>query len=343
MRRLEPAVRERLLAGINRPRRRDDLLRLGLTDGDLKRLVRNRTLQRFWKWYVDGTFDPEAARVLCALSSYPGAVLSHFTAARLAGLRTWTRHDTSEKPVCLTRTRRFGRRSHGPDLALRVARLDLGDLRRFRVAGPDDPLACLDGAPMTAPARTVVDLARQLPLAEALVTVDHALALMVGRDELENVLDRQCGWPGVQAARQAIGLGDPQSESVLESIARAVFAEAGLPAPVLQAQFFDGERWTPERTDFWWPQFRTHAEADGLAKFEAATPAERRRLHRAAFVREQRLAAHGAELVRFGWEDAVHEPADLVRRLRQAFARGLRRTGPPIRWRVAPPGFEASW
>lgn len=195
---------------------------------------------------------------------------------------------------------------------------------------------------ITSAARTTVDLARELPLREAVVTVDHALGAMVTRAELDRVLGRQRGWPGVRRARAAVAFADPRSESALESIARAAFAAAGLPEPELQVQFWDGERWLPERVDFWWPQFRTLAEADGLAKYEGATPEERRRRHRAAFVREQRLADRGVELVRFGWEDAIDGSEDLAARLVRAFQRGLRRTDPPAVWRFEDP-YGANW
>lgn len=343
MHRLDSTTRRRLVIATNRPLRRRDLHRLGLSDSDIKRLARNGGLHHFGDRYVSGAFESEAARMLCALSAHPGSVFSHFTAAHLSGLRVWTSTPKSGRPVWLTRPAGLGRVSVGPDVVLRQVRIDGTDIWQHRVAAIEDPLVCLDGLPMTTPARTVVDLARHLPLREALVAVDHALETMVTRAELDEVLDRQRGWPGVRRAKAAIALGDPRAESALESIARAVFAEAGIPPPVLQARFWDGHQWMPERTDFWWPQFRTHAEADGLAKFEAASAAERRRLHRAAFHREQRLAARGAELVRFGWEDAVNEPAELVRRMWQAFARGIRRGGGPILWRSEDPATSSRW
>jgi hypothetical protein len=189
---------------------------------------------------------------------------------------------------------------------------------------------------LTSDARTTVDIARELPLTEAVVTVDHALARAVSRDELEAVLNGQQRWPGVQVARAAVALGDLRSESALESFSRVVFSQAGLPAPILQAQFWDGHRWAAERVDFWWPEFRTVAEADGLLKFEASTAEERRGLLRRSFERDQRLADRGLELVHFGWEDAVRRSAQLAGRIRAAFERGSRRPGPPPVWRVAP-------
>lgn len=122
-----------------------------------------------------------------------------------------------------------------------------------------------------------------------------------------------------------------------------LFEEAGLPAPVLQAQFSDGRWWLAERVDFWWPQFRTVVEADGLAKFDAPTVKQRRRLLRRAFERDQRLADRDVELVHFGWEDAVNEPDQLAERLRAAFARGVRRTGDAPVWRTTDPTDPNLW
>ncbi len=322
MERLGAEVRALLLARFGTPLRRSDLLELGLKDHDVQRLLRNRGLQRSHARYISGRFDPHLARIACAQAAHPGAVISHFSAAELRGLRVWTT-DRSD-PVWLTRTPGPRRNLKRADVVLRRAGLPARELQQHR------------GLVLTSVARTTVDIARELPLPQAVVTVDHALAQAVSRDELEAVLAGQQRWPGVQAARAAVALGDLRSESALESYARVAFSQAGLPAPILQAQFWDGHRWAPDRVDFWWPEFRTVAEADGLQKFEAPTVDERRRRLRRSFERDQRLADHGLELVHFGWEDAVRRSGELVRRLRAAFERGARRTGAPPAWRVAP-------
>ncbi|HEY3005378.1 MAG TPA: hypothetical protein VGJ44_23740, partial [Kribbellaceae bacterium] len=100
--------------------------------------------------------------------------------------------------------------------------------------------------------------------------------------------------------------------------------------------------WMRERVDFWWPRFRTFAEADGLAKYEAGTPKARRQRRREAFVREQRLADRGVEMVRFGWEDAVEHGDELAARLRSAFDRGQARDSEP-RWRADDPYDAGLW
>jgi len=326
--RLDDVVRERLLEVRRGPRTRGALRELGLGEADIRRLLRNGHLQHHHGTYLDAAVEEELARIACAHAAYPGSVVSHFSAARLAGLQTWTDSRRPASPpqqaVWLTRPPVAKRNQRRQDIVVRRAGLTTADLSR------------LHGLPITSVARTVVDLARELSLREAIVTVDHALRFGTTTDELRTVLDRQHRWPGIARARTAIDFADPGAESALESIARVVFAAAGLPAPVLQVQFFDGYAWMLERVDFWWPDFRTVAEADGLAKYEADSAEERRRLMRRSHRRDQRLGDRGIELVHFGWEDAVDPRSDLVARLRAAFRRGQTRSGEPPTWRTTP-------
>lgn len=326
MDRLENEVRERLLAISSTPHRRMDLREIGLLDHDLRRLVRNDELQLVRKHYLDGSIDPELARIACTQGAYPRSVISHFTAARLAELRTWTDFKRPQRPpteaIWLTRLPEAKRNQRRDDVVIRRAGLITQDLAHHgRLL-------------TTCDARTVVDLARELPLREALVTIDHALRVSTTAAALNEVVERQERWPGIRRARQALAFADPRSESALESIARAAFAAAGLPAPILQAQFWDGSAWMGERVDFWWPAFRTVAEADGLAKYDAVTAAERRKRFRSSHQRDQRLSDRDVELVHFGWEDGVAENDELAERVRAAFARGLRRTGDAPIWRA---------
>lgn len=329
-------VRESLEAIIGGPLRHQDLRRLGLADHDVQRLLRNKALQRSHRRYIDGGLEEWSATIRCAQSAHPRSVISHFTAAGLCGLRIWNDQPRDDHPpemavwlTCLPDARR--RNQKRDDVVLRRAGLTAADLQR------------LDGLLLTSDARTTIDLARELPIEEAVVTVDHALARSVTRAEIELVLRRQRRWPSVQRARAAVAVADPRSESALESFARVRFLQASLPLPVLQAQFWDGRQWMGERVDFWWPEFRTVAEADGLAKFEAPTPAQRRRLLRRAHERDQRLADRDLELVHFGWEDAVLKADELVARLRATFARGKRRTGTEPTWRTTSPDDPALW
>ncbi|MFI6680275.1 hypothetical protein [Kribbella sp. NPDC050470] len=329
MDRLEDVVREQLMAMVRTPQRRRTLLALGLRDADVRRLLRRQALQHHHGHYLDGRVDQVLARIACAQAMHRGSVVSHFSAAQIAGLRTWTDIRRRSAPpadaVWLTRSPAAKRNQRRPDIVVRRAGLTLADLRRH------------DGLVVTTAARTVVDLARELPLREAIVTVDHALRTGTPVAECEAVLERQQRWTGVRRARTTLAFGDPRSESALESIARGLFAAAGIPTPVLQAQFWDGVRWMPERVDFWWPQYRTVGEADGLAKYDGSSAEERRRLLRAGHRRDQRLSDRGIELVHFGWEDAIDRHSDLPARLRAAFHRGRSRPTPPPTWRAPDP------
>jgi hypothetical protein len=334
--RLRDEVRDGLRAAFGEPLRHGRLRQLGLGDHDVQRLMRNGGLQRAHGRYLDGTIERRLATIRCALAAHPRSVVSHHTAAELHGLRVWSdRHADACQPCgAVWLTSRPGpdrRNKKRDDLVLRRATLSPADLQT------------LQGLPITSIARTTVDLARELPLPEAMVTIDHVLACEVSREELELVLRRQRRWPGIRRAQYAIAFGDPRSESALESIARALFEQAGLPAPVLQAQFWDGRWWAEDRVDFWWPEFRTIVEADGLAKFDAPTIKQRRRLLRRAFERDQRLADRDVELVHFGWEDAVLRPDELATRLQAAFTRGTRRTGPVPTWRTTDPDDPDRW
>ncbi|HZO68412.1 MAG TPA: hypothetical protein VFB74_25740 [Kribbellaceae bacterium] len=335
MMRLPAEVRARLEQALVVPHAKRELLALGLARRDLRRLRENGALQCHHRRYIGSHLRPDLARMACAQSAYAGSALSHLTAASLAELRTWVDKKRDEAPpsdaIWLTRPAGLGRNEATDQIVLRLAGLTAADIR------PHNRLS------ITREARTIVDLARELPLREAIVTIDHALAVAVLRTDVDAVLARQAGWPGISSARDAIAFADPRSESALESIARAAFAEHGLPAPVLQASFWRGSGWTSERVDFWWPQFRTFAEADGLAKYEAATPKQRRQQMRAVFVREQRLADLGLEMVRFGWEDAVDDAKGLCGRLRSAFDRGAARPGEAPRWRSDDPYDVMLW
>ncbi len=333
MDRLEEDTRRRMLEVRRSPQRRQALLRLGLDDADLRRLVRNHHLQHHHGHYVDAGTDEALARIACACAAYPGSVISHFSAAGLAGLRTWTDSKRSSAPpidaVWLTRPPTAKRNQRREDIVVRRAGLTSADLTRHQ------------GLPVTSVARTIVDLARELPVREAIVTIDHALRTSTSIADLHAVAERQQRWAGIRRARDSIEFGDPRSESALESIARTVFAAAGLPAPVLQAQFWDGACWLPLRVDFWWPQFRTIAEADGLAKYEGDSAQERRQLMRLSHRRDQRLSDLGVELVHFGWEDTIALRSDLSARLRAAFRRGQSRSGEAPAWR-APDRHDAT-
>ncbi len=157
----------------------------------------------------------------------PDAVASHRTAAHIHGLDLLTGPGAT---VTLTRPPGFGSRSaKQPGVHLYVARLPPGHVsQRF-------------GLPITTVARTVLDLARSTPFEDGIVTADSALHRhLTSKKELRAALAET---PQVRGSRRAAGVvefADGLSESALESIARVVFRNCGLPKPALQVRIGGG-------------------------------------------------------------------------------------------------------
>lgn len=182
-------------------------------------------------------------------------------------------------------------------------------------------------APVTTLARTAADLARKGPALSAVVVLDAVLRRGVPRAEVERVLDECRGWPGAARAREWVAFADGRAESPLESVGRWRLHQADLPAPELQVVLGDGHG-PLGRVDFYWPQHRTVAEADGLVKYRGGADGRPDfTVLRAEKIREDALRDAGFEIFRFTWEEAVHRPLLLEQRARRAFARSdLRRT-----------------
>lgn len=106
-------------------------------------------------------------------------------------------------------------------------------------------------------------------------------------------------------------------ESVLESCARVVFLDHGLPEPRLQAPLLGRDGSFVGRVDFCWPEFGTVAEADGMAKYTTSDDLKRK------YHRDTRLQDSGWEVVHFSWKELFSDPAGVVARIRAGFERGL--------------------
>lgn len=116
----------------------------------------------------------------------------------------------------------------------------------------------------TAPGWTAVEVARQLRRPRALATLDAALRSMrCTRDEIGNAIAEQRGRRGIVAVRALLPLADGRAESAMESEARLVMIDRGLPLPELQHPIVghDGELW---RVDFAWPEVRLAAEYESI-------------------------------------------------------------------------------
>jgi hypothetical protein len=216
---------------------------------------------------------------------------------------------------------------------------------------PDD-VRVVQGVRVTSPHRTVADLLRHLPPAEAVAISDHALR--VGGTRYEDVvtaLGRQSGWPFVARARRCLALLDPRRESWLESWSFASLYLRGIPLPVPQVNVFDAQGRFVARVDGYWPGSAVVGEADGAVKYDLtgpyvdadATPDEaiawgQRRLDDQRR-RHERLMDLGLQVVRWSASDISRGLSALVQRLADRLAAGDEATftgrvvlPPPLPW-----------
>ncbi|MDX1886658.1 hypothetical protein [Mycolicibacterium sp. 120270] len=129
-----------------------------------------------------------------------------------------------------------------------------------------------DGAPLTrhrgrlitTPAWTAIEVARSLRRPRALATLDSALrSHTCDQQDLLSAAKAQAGRRGIVMVRDLIPLARPGAESPMESEARLVMLDGGLPEPLLQYEIIDrdGRLW---RVDFAWPECRVAVEYEGF-------------------------------------------------------------------------------
>ena len=265
--------------------------------------------------YVDAAAYAEAARdpvclhrlrVAAGLRRLDAdAVASHRSAGLLCGLSLL---DPPEVTVALTVDAGGETRSY-PNLVVHRSRLPQG----HRQGG---------AVPTTSAARTVVDLARTSSFREAVVAADSALARgLVRRGDLRQVLDTCAAWPGAHRAQRVVDFADGRAEAPSESLARILFVEQDLPAPVPQAEIVSHGRLVA-RVDFLFVEQGTVVEVDGRVKCQGLDAArvlwdEKRR--------EDQIREAGYEVVRLTWAQIERDPQGCAARVRAAFARGSRR------------------
>jgi len=126
------------------------------------------------------------------------------------------------------------------------------------------PLRRVGDRLVTSPAWTAVEVARQLRRSRALAALDGALASgSCTREELGRAVREQVGRRGIVSVRDLLPFADGHAESAMESEARLVFIDYGLPLPELQFEIRGrhGEVW---RLDFAWPAQRVVAEYESI-------------------------------------------------------------------------------
>jgi hypothetical protein len=124
------------------------------------------------------------------------------------------------------------------------------------------PLTMVRGRLATAAAWTAIEVARAVPRPRALATLDAALRSgHCDPASLERALIAQSGRRGVVKVRALLPCADARAESPMESEARLVMIDGGLPVPVLQHEIIDS-RGKQRRLDFAWPEAMVAAEYD---------------------------------------------------------------------------------
>jgi hypothetical protein len=231
------------------------------------------------------------------------AVVSHHSALIMHGVPVW---DADLAEVQLTRSSGW---QSGPKAGVRH--------HRGRLTAPD--FDEVDGLVVTAVARALVETASEASFEAAVVSSDAVLRSgRVTDDELRRVLDLTEYWPGGPTIRAAVAFGTPLAESVGESRLRVLMHNQGLPSPVLQAAFEDAAGFVG-RVDFYFPEYDTVVEFDGMMKYADGS--------RDVLIREKnredRLRALGLQVVRTTWADLTL-PARTATAIRQAFARSRR-------------------
>jgi hypothetical protein len=165
------------------------------------------------------------------------------------------------------------------------------------------------GRPLTAPNWTAVEVARTLRRPRALATLDAALrSRTCDRDGLLSAATAQAGRRGIVLVRDLIPLARSEAESPMESEARLVMLDGGLPEPELQYEIVDrdGRLW---RVDFAWPDRMVAVEYDGFDWHSSRDALRRDRQKRAA------LEEIGWRVSSIVSDDVRKQPEVMVRRI----------------------------
>ncbi|MCU1591128.1 MAG: hypothetical protein JWP11_2384 [Frankiales bacterium] len=167
--------------------------------------------------------------------------------------------------------------------------------------------AFTEGLWLTDAVQTVIDCCVLLPLVEAVVVCDSALrAGDVTLPPLRRAARRQCGVREARRVRQVLRLADPESGSVLESVLRVKLVLAGVTGFSTQVVI------AACRVDFCFRRCRLVVEADG-AKWHQDPRPDR--------VRDNALACAGYRVLRYTWQEILHDSARVIAEI-QAALRG---------------------
>jgi hypothetical protein len=233
-----------------------------------------------------------AGRCRALLSALPlGTVIAGLTAARLHGF--WL---PNPRPDELIEVILRGVDQVPRELAGCIRR----EVRARRRQLGRAEMAVLDGVPVTAAARTWVDLAEQLPMADLVAAGDSVLRSGTSLRELELFVRDARGRRGIVAARAAMGLLDERSRSRPESHLRFRLVDAGLPKPEVNRAVHDEHgQWIAE-PDLHYRRARLALEYNGVVHADVE--------------RMRRDITRGLDVVRAEWMTLTFGPDQVFRR-----------------------------
>jgi hypothetical protein len=301
----------------------EDALRSAWTASALANAVRTGRLVRLHRgcyipaelWEGNGPDADRrrfAIRAVAAVLTTRPAIASHASAAVLADLPLWT----IPERACITVPPRY-----------------TGDARRahlHRATTAPEQIYLGAGLPRTTCARTIIDIAREHGIEDAVVAGDAALYRgMIDEESLLGCLRSCAGWPGIRRAERMIQLLDARAESPLESISRLRIRRAGLPKPEPQVEIYSTGGEFLGRSDFYWQEFGVVGEVDGRIKYRDAPDDTFWREKQ----RQEAMEDTGLVVVRWGRADLEAMP-QLTARLWSAFARGARNRHADRQWVV---------
>jgi very-short-patch-repair endonuclease len=224
-----------------------------------------------------------------------GTVLSHQCAGELWKIRQSRGAASKAIEVAIPRPR--GARSRAGLIVHRLPTLRAGETARR------------DGIPVTSPARTILDLASQVPRRQLERAVDEAERLkLCTEDDLDEMVQAHFGRAGAGALAALIRehrAGSTATRNKFEERFLALCRSRHLPQPEVNVPLLDYV------VDFLWPQARLVVELDGRETHGT------RRAFQADRDRDGRLAVAGYRVLRFTWWDVTRRPAVVADRVRR--------------------------
>jgi very-short-patch-repair endonuclease len=285
---------------------RAELEALGWSDGRIAHAVHSGALIRVWRgvYRLAGVaWTRRAGFHAAVLAVGADAHLARWSAAELHGFC-----EPRPRPVdvLIPHRRTVEVRTDG---FLRISRTR---------ALPEPDRAVVGELPVTAPARTVLDLAATTATTRLAELVAAAIRVHAcGVEDLQAVMSRRPNVRGRGRLRQVLHLLDEdggRSRSDVEVVALRELVRAGLPRPAVAFKVHDDQGRFVAEVDLAYPEVRLAIEIDGYRWH--STPAQKR----ADEDRQNRLVLAGWTVLRFSAAEVRSDPRPMVQAIRTALA-----------------------